>query len=381
MTRKLILRVSVVFATLLCGLSPAKSFHLHLHNSSHGALSSKESASLETLSKPTRLMMKTGVSGQGTMSFRVLYTRAHLPERAEAVVEKAHGGFAVDRREGHGEVYFALAGAGIIKISDDLETTYLLDTPEEIRDINLHNTSIWFEGSEAFLTFPANDAGKIYTTSLDGRLQHTLGISSGVDFGARQVNQYFAENGKFAPTDVDQLGDFLYATTGYSDLDYVLTIRIRGTRPLALEWYPLAFGGKGTGAGQFGTGHGITARPDRQQLEIADRPHAEIDSYSAQGRYLSTLNLPAGSFPCDVDHAGRYTLVACLHGPDRNRGAPLYVLEGSTVVSTIMPKEELGLENFQHLHNAVFRVLDGRFYIIVQSWNPGGFAILQQVTD
>ena len=63
------------------------------------------------------------VSGQGEMRFKVLYTSAHLPEKAKKVLVSAHGGFAVDRRQGHGETYFALPGAGIIQISSEFKTS------------------------------------------------------------------------------------------------------------------------------------------------------------------------------------------------------------------------------------------------------------------
>ena len=46
-----------------------------------------------------------------------------------------------------------------------------------------------------------------------------------------------------------------------------------------------------------------------------------------------------------------------------------------------MAKSELGLENFQHIHNAVMRAYGGKHYLIVQAWNPGDFAILEQVTN
>ena len=75
----------------------------------------------------------------------------------------------------------------------------------------------------------------------------------------------------------------------------------------------------------------------------------------------------------------QYAIVGCLHGPDRSKGAPIYILKKDRVVSTIMPKEELGLERFQHIHNAVLRMLDGKLYILAQAWNPGDFAILEQV--
>ena len=74
-----------------------------------------------------------------------------------------------------------------------------------------------------------------------------------------------------------------------------------------------------------------------------------------------------------------YSVVGALDGPDRSKGAPIYILENDHLVSTIMPKEELGLANFKHVHNAVFREIDNRLYIIAQAWDPGDFAILEQV--
>lgn len=162
-------------------------------------------------------------------------------------------------------------------------------------------------------------------------------------------------------------------------LDFVLTAKILGSKPLQAAWGSLAFGGKGEGPGQFGTGHGITVPSGQARIDVADRPRAEIDRFSPDGRFLSTLKLPAGSFPCDIDYLDRYAVVGCLHGPDREKGAPIYILEEDRLVSTILPKEELGLVNFQHIHNAVLHRVNGRLYIIAQAWNPGDFAILEQV--
>ena len=49
------------------------------------------------------------------------------------------------------------------------------------------------------------------------------------------------------------------------------------------------------------------------------------------------------------------------------------------MISTILPKEELGLTNFMHIHNAVLRQIGKKYYVIAQAWNPGDFAILEQV--
>ena len=250
-----------------------------------------------------------------------------------------------------------------------------------MRDTKLHNTGIWYaQDGSPYLMFPGNEAGAVFTTTIDGKLVNTLQApEGGIDLGYPVANDYFNAKGKFIPTDVEQLDGMMYMTTGYSKLDYVLTARILSTKPFKVQWHDLAFGGRGTGVGQFGTGHGITVKPGTKRLDIADRPHSEIDRFTRYGQYLSTLQLPSGSFPCDIYHLGNYSVVGALHGPDRSKGAPIYILENDQLISTIMPKEELGLKNFQHIHNAVLREYGNKLYVIAQAWNPGDFAILEQV--
>jgi len=70
------------------------------------------------------------------------------------------------------------------------------------------------------------------------------------------------------------------------------------------------------------------------------------------------------------------------HNYNRNAwSCTLRKLERNNMVSTVMPKEELGVETFQHLHGAVLRHIDGKFYIIAQSWNPGDIVILEQIME
>ena len=59
----------------------------------------------------------------------------------------------------------------------------------------------------------------------------------------------------------------------------------------------------------------------------------------------------------------------------------LAIFENDKLISTVMPKEDLGLGNFKHNHNAVLRRVGSKYYIIVQAWNPGDFAILEQAND
>src|SRR5690242_10633195 len=111
------------------------------------------------------------VTGQGKLRFRLLYTSSHLPQEAQKVLKAAHGGFAFDRRPGKGELYFALPGAGIIQISSDLKKTKMIPTAPEMRDTNMHNALYWEAPTgQPYLTFPANQANRVFTTTLEGKL-------------------------------------------------------------------------------------------------------------------------------------------------------------------------------------------------------------------
>ncbi len=352
-----------------------------------GAALQAQNAAVQDTPAPTRISHNSvnprplaPVSGQGKLRFKVFTTSERLPEEAKRVLASAHGGFAVDQRPGRGETYFALRGAGILRISADMRQIHLLPTAPAMKNLNTHNTAIWYDNNGgAYLACPANDAGLVFTTNLEGKLLHTLGRpTAGQDLGFPAVNDYFARGGKFAPTDVAYLDGQYYITTGYSDLDYVLTAR-PSFNPFSVAWNDLSFGGRGNAAGKFGTGHGITAPPGKKRVDVSDRPNSRVERFTRYGHYLSTLRLPAASLPCDINFFGPYAVVPALDGPDRTKGAPIYILQNDQVISTIMPKEELGLTNFQHIHNAVMRQFRGKLYIIAQSWNPGDMVILEQV--
>jgi len=98
-------------------------------NAHHHAVPSPRRAPQGFVAPPGAVDDKApGVTGQGNMKFKLLYAADHLPPEAQQVLVKAHGGFAVDRRHGKEETYFALPGAGILRISADLKTIDLLDT-------------------------------------------------------------------------------------------------------------------------------------------------------------------------------------------------------------------------------------------------------------
>lgn len=322
-----------------------------------------------------------GVSGQGSFKFKVLYTSNHLPPEAQKVLVNAHGGFAVDRRPGKEQTYFALPGAGILRISADLKTIDLLETADEMRQINLHDTNIWYaKDGSPYLVFPANGEGRIYTTDLEGKMLHRLDAPTAADtFEAQQVHDYFLGGGNFAPTAVEYLEGLYYVTTGYCNLDYVLTATVNPDRTFEAAWNDLAWGGKGNGIGQFQTGHGITKHPAMPRLDVADRPNSRFERFTRYGHYLSTLPMPSGCLPCDINYLDPHiSVVPALDGPDKKKGAPIYVMQDEKLVSTIMIKEDLGLPKFIHIHNAAIRKINGKYYIFALAWNPGDFAILEQ---
>lgn len=325
-----------------------------------------------------------GVTGEGDLKFKLLYASDHLPPEAQKVLVKAHGGFAVDRRHGKGETYFALPGAGILRISSDLKTVDLLDTTEEMRSVNLHDTNIWYaKDGTPYLVLPANGEGRIYTSTLDGKMVHRLDApTTAVNFKSENVQKYFENpKNKFAPTAVEFLEGKYYVADGYCNLDTILTAMVRTGEKFDVWWNSdLSFGGRGTEIGKFGTGHGITRMPGIARLNVADRPHNRFERFTPEGQYVNLMETPKGSLPCDINYLDhKYSVVPALEGPDKKKGAPIYVLEGDTIVSTLMIKEDLGLPNFTHVHNAAIRKIGHKFYIMALAWNPGDFAILEQV--
>lgn len=323
------------------------------------------------------------VSGQAPYRFRIKTSSERIPREAWEDLGKAHGGFAVDHRPGKGEAYFGLPNTGLLRVSGDMTRVDILKAAPELRDGGtMHNATIWYDDKgEAFLAFPGVDRAAIFTTDLEGNLIHKLPAPTPDQISVEPVKKYFTEKGAFVPTDVDYLDGLYYITTGYSPLDYVLTAKVNSTKPFDAAWNALAFGGKGEADGQFMTGHGVTVYPDKRHVVVADRPKSRLERFTPEGAFVDQLRLPEGTLPCDVDYLGEYTLVPCLEGANKELGAPIYLLRGTEIVSTIICREDLGLSRFRHIHNAVLREVNGQLFIIAQAWNPGDFVVLEQVID
>ena len=90
--------------------------------------------------------------------------------------------------------------------------------------------------------------------------------------------------------------------------------------------------------------------------------------------------------PCDIDYHGNLAVVGCLKGPGGSTPAPIYILRDGNVVAELNIGRDLGLPGFKHIHNAAFHVVkreDGssQLFVLAYAWNPGNFAILEQVID
>ena len=94
-------RTHLTRSLIIAGLSlSAVSMSAHDH---HKFLPMSLKPMRPPVAAPARPAATSGVSGEGKMKFKVLYTSQHLPPEAVKVLTAAHGGFAIDHRAGKGE--------------------------------------------------------------------------------------------------------------------------------------------------------------------------------------------------------------------------------------------------------------------------------------
>jgi len=288
---------------------------------------------------------------------------------------KLHGGFAADQRPGYGQLYYGMPGCGILRIDAGLSKQELIAVPDQLKPVNFHSTKLGSINGEQRLFLPANDDALVAVLHLDGKLDFIL--------SKPEFEQYQAEGARFAPTDAVLVEKQLFVADGYG-ANYISTADV-----VKQQWTGI-FGGKTdspTENGKFATAHGINLVPGHHHhhLAIADRPSSRIQIHGLDGGFVSSHTLPAGAWPCGINFIewqGRSLgVIGSLFDPIKDRPAPIYIVDANTyeVLSTIRPKEELGLEAVQHLHNVVFHVHNGQLYLVCQSWNPGFYFVLELV--
>jgi hypothetical protein len=313
------------------------------------------------------------LSGQAPFVFTNRPDLLTLPPAARDYEVKLHGGFAVDSRPSYGQIYYGMPGCGIMRVAADLQHQEIIRLPDELRPLNFHSTKLGqFDGNwRLFLS--ANNDEKVVVLTLDGKIDFVLPRPA--------FDTYQAEEVPYKPTDTVLVGNQLYIADGYG-ANFITSVDVN-TR----QWMGM-FGGRTEAPnenGKFLTAHGLNFSPVHNHLDIADRPHSRLQAHGLDGRFIASHKLPTGAFLCGInylEYQGRwYGIIGCLRDPEPDRPAPIYIIDAQTyeLVSTIRPKEDLGIELAQHLHNVVFHIHDGQIYLICQAWNPGHYFVLQNV--
>tara|TARA_R110002094_G_scaffold181509_2_gene159404 strand:+ start:2791 stop:4023 length:1233 start_codon:yes stop_codon:yes gene_type:complete len=390
----------LISSTVLCvaaavAPTPCLTAQSHEHGHSHHAASANENGtgSLVTIEQVLEMQQNQQVvahagtgaikasSGDGDLSFDVLVTSKALPKevfdenpfaKKRKILDCAHGGFAFDHRLGKGEVYWFLQGAGAMRIHTDRSKIELLATDPKMVKFNMHNATFFEHKGEGRIAWPANGGASVFVTDVDGKLLHTIG---------RPTMKPYSDGAGYAPTDTAYLDGKLWVTDGYAS-KFVMSYDLDKE-----DWTGTIFGGRSKKAepGKFGTNHGITIH--KGLIYVSGRYFARIHTYKPSTEFVSMFPLPEGSKPCDFEffkQGGKlYGVAASLNKANgsKDTGAAIYIVDMETlkIVSTIKPKDELGLSRFTHLHNVFPCVEDGVVTLFCQAWNVGDFAVLRQV--
>lgn len=313
-------------------------------------------------------------SGQAPFVFAHCEDLHALPEKALVVEEKLHGGFAVDKRPGYGQVYYGMPGCGLMRISADLTKQEIIELPSDLTSVNFHSTKIGNFDGKMRLFLAANGEAKVVVANLDGNIDFIL--------SKPEFEEYLTAEPPFRPTDSVYNDNQLIVADGYGK-NYISTAN------LTTRQWSSCFGGKTENSeehGRFGTAHGLNLAPSGNHLVIADRPHSRLELTSFDGHFIGSHPLPAGSRPCGIDFIQRgsqwYAVIGSLDDPVKGRPAPIYILDAATytVISTIRPKEDLGIERADHIHNVVWHEHNDKLFLVCQSWNPGYYFALEMVS-
>jgi hypothetical protein len=147
-----------------------------------------------------------------------------------------------------------------------------------------HGLTLTQEGGDEYLFITDTKLGKVFKTTLDGRTVLQIYHPNTIDvYSADQV---------FKPTEtaIGPNGD-IYVADGYGS-QFILQYNSKGE-------YIRHFGGKGDGAEQFDTCHGVCldTRGQTPTLICTSRSHNSFKRFALDGTYLSSIFLP-GAFVC-----------------------------------------------------------------------------------
>lgn len=156
-----------------------------------------------------------------------------------------------------------------------------------------HGLTLWNAGGEEFLFICDPSLGKVFKTTLEGKILLTINHPSEIGI--------YEKSDPFKPTEtaIGPNGD-IYVADGYGS-QYIIQYDSSGE-------YIRHFGGRGDKDNQFQTAHGVCIDgrdKDNPTLLCTSRAHNSFKRFTLDGTYLSTLFLP-GAFVCraviDDDH-------------------------------------------------------------------------------
>jgi hypothetical protein len=314
-------------------------------------------------------------TGTGPLSFLHRDDLHVLPVDAVLHEVDLHGTFAEDRRGSSRDIYYGMPGYDLIRISSDMTQQTRVSMPQDLQPHNVHNTQIVQVGADWRFMLTFNDAETIAFTTLDSELDFSIGRPT--------LSPYASDDVPYKPTDAALVGDRLYIADGYG-AQYILIYDMK-----ARQWVG-SFGGATESPdenGKFRTAHGIATTHDGQNLVIVDRWNSRLQVHDFDGGFVASYKLPWNAWPCGIDiiewDGQPLAVVACLYDTDEEKesSAPIYILNAETyeVLSTLRPKQDLGIDLAQRMHNASWHTHDGKLYLMCQSWNPGHFFVLECV--
>ncbi|MCB0669360.1 MAG: hypothetical protein KDC80_26230, partial [Saprospiraceae bacterium] len=213
------------------------------------------------------------VTGQGEFIFSWDEDlTAAFPEAAREFEPAMHGGFNEDPETGI--VYTGIPGYGLCAISPDLKEWTKIGTDERLKD-NIHGIVFFVHNSRKYLAV-AQEGKRVLVLNIDGSIVSDIVKPIGSEFDFAQANEFYAsEESNFGVTDVTYLNGTIYASTGYSKGDFILTIE---EKEGSWNWGKLAWGGKGDKPGQFQTAHGVYAHDGH--ILVANRAAGQIVKFT-----------------------------------------------------------------------------------------------------
>jgi len=147
------------------------------------------------------------LSGQAPFAFAHRGDLSTLPAAAQAQEVHLHGGFAVDPRQGMGQIYYGMPGCGILRVDPDLQRQEIIRLPNNLGDLNFHSTKIGKFDGKWRLFLPANDGELVAVVTTEGTVDFIL---------PRPVfEEYQAPEVPYKPTDTLLVGGELLIADGY----------------------------------------------------------------------------------------------------------------------------------------------------------------------